>query len=172
MNIHAKKDRKRLRKHIFFEKANYWVNYQIDNIKLPSRRKENMAKRFLCIYVTTFEDILINYINRGDYEHPSELIDLYLHGINEVKMAAMSIGVPKIFLDKYEEHQDAQTSAMYEQMKSIVSSNFYETDIEKIIAIFDTITYAFIYIILNAEKTLLHMNGELEHALEGTIFDN
>lgn len=171
MNLHVKREKKRLKKHIFFEKANYWVNYQIDNIKLPSKRKENMAKRFLGIYVTTFEDILNNYIDREDYEHPSELIDLYLHGMNEVKMASLSIGIPELFLDKYDEYQDAQTSAIYEQMKIIVSSDFYETDIEKIITVFDAITYAFIYIILNAERTLRHMNGELDRALKGTIFD-
>lgn len=172
MNWHVKNDKKRLKKHIFFEKVNYWINYQIDNIKLPSKRKENMAKKFLCIYVTTFEDLLNNYIDRGDYEHPSELIDIYLRGMTEVKTAALSIGVPKLFLDKYEEYQDAQTSAIYEQMKIIVSSDFYESDIEKIITVFDAITYAFIYIILNAERTLRNMNGELERALAGTIFDD
>lgn len=130
-----------------------------------------MAKRFLTNYVTIFRDLLIDFIDKGDYDDPSVLIDLYLKGMNDLKTTSLSVGIPEIFLDKYDEYQNSQTLAMHEQLKSIVSSNFYKCNMDKIIAIFDVITYAFIYVILNAEETLTHMNGTLEHALEGSIFD-
>ena len=130
-----------------------------------------MAKRFLTNYVTIFRDLLIDFIDKGDYDDPSVLIDLYLKGMNDLKTTSLSVGIPQIFLDKYDEYQNSQTLAMHEQLKSIVSSNFYKCNMDKIIAIFDVITYAFIYVILNAEETLTHMNGTLEHALEGSIFD-
>lgn len=156
---------------MFFEKSNYWLNYQIGRIELPSKRKERMAKKFLTNYVTIFRDLLIDFIDKGDYDDPSVLIDLYLKGMNDLKTTSLSVGIPQIFLDKYDEYQNSQTLAMHEQLKSIVSSNFYKCNMDKIIAIFDVITYAFIYVILNAEETLTHMNGTLEHALEGSIFD-
>lgn len=171
MGILKKSVKARLKKHIFFEKSNYWLNYQIDHIELPSRRKEKMAKRFLTNYVTIFRDLLMGFIEKGEYDDPSVLIGLYLKGMHELKTTSLSIGIPEIFLDKYDEYQNSQTLAMHEQLKSIVSSTFYKTDMDKIIAIFDVITYAFIYVILNAEETLTHMNGTLEHALEGSIFD-
>lgn len=130
-----------------------------------------MAKKFLTNYVTIFRDLLIDFIDKGDYDDPSVLIDLYLKGMNDLKTTSLSVGIPEIFLDKYDEYQNSQTLAMHEQLKSIVSSNFYKCNMDKIIAIFDVITYAFIYVILNAEETLTHMNGTLEHALEGSIFD-
>lgn len=130
-----------------------------------------MAKKFLTNYVTIFRDLLIDFIDKGDYDDPSVLIDLYLKGMNDLKTTSLSVGIPQIFLDKYDEYQNSQTLAMHEQLKSIVSSNFYKCNMDKIIAIFDVITYAFIYVILNAEETLTHMNGTLEHALEGSIFD-
>ena len=171
MSILKKSDKARLKKHMFFEKSNYWLNYQIGRIELPSKRKERMAKRFLTNYVTIFRDLLIDFIDKGDYDDPSVLIDLYLKGMNDLKTTSLSVGIPQIFLDKYDEYQNSQTLAMHEQLKSIVSSNFYKCNMDKIIAIFDVITYAFIYVILNAEETLTHMNGTLEHALEGSIFD-
>ena len=43
MSILKKSDKSRLKKHMFFEKAKYWLGYQIDTIDLPSKRKERMA---------------------------------------------------------------------------------------------------------------------------------
>lgn len=171
MKLFKKSNKSILKKHMFFEKAEYWLNYQIGCIELPSNRKEKMAKKFLSNYVTVFRDMLNNYINKGDYNDPSELINLYLKGMNEVRDTSISLGIPEIFLEKYEQYQNAQTIAIYEQLKSITYSSFYKTNMDKIVAIFDTITYAFIYVILNAEETLRNMNGVLEKALENGIFD-
>lgn len=171
MGFLKKSDKTTLKKHLFFEKAEYWLDYQIDAIELPSKRKERMAKKFLSNYVTIFKDMLTDYIDRGDYTQPEELITLYLKNMKDVRTSSISLGIPELFLNKYEEYQNAQTIAMHEQLKSIANSSFYKTDMDKIIAIFDTITYAFIYVILNAEETLIHMNGTLEKALEGSIFD-
>ena len=171
MKLFKKSNKAILKKHMFFEKSEYWLNYQIGSIELPSHRKEKMAKKFLSNYVTIFRDMLNDYINKGDYDNPSELINLYLKGMNEVRSSSISLGIPELFLDKYEQYQNAQTVAIYEQLKSISYSSFYKTNMDKIIAIFDTITYAFIYVILNAEETLVNMNGTLEKALENGIFD-
>lgn len=167
----VKSDKKKLRSHMFFEKSSYWLTYQIDSIELPSHRKENMAKKFLSNYVIKFKEMLTAYINNGDFNHPEELLNLYLKTMKYVNSSSLAIGIPQLFLDKYDEYQDAQTIAINEELKNIISSSFYRTNMDKIIAIFDVITYAFIYVILNAEESLTNMNGELEKALEGTIFD-
>lgn len=171
MSLKTKSDKKKLKNHMFFEKCAYWLNYQIDNIELPSQRKEKMAKKFLSNYVIKFREMLTSYINDGNFDHPEDLLKLYFKTMKYVRDSSLAIGIPQLFLDKYDEYQDAQTLAINEELKSIVSSSFYKTNMDKIIAIFDVITYAFIYVILNAEESLTNMNGELEKALEGTIFD-
>lgn len=172
MGLFKTVDKIHLTRHLFFNNVKRWLGFNIDKIEFPnSKRKERMVKRYLENYVSTFGRVLKEYIDNADYDNPSDLIDIYLKTMKDVRSSSISIGIPDIFLEKYDELQKAQTVAIHDQLNNIVASTFYRTNLSKISAMFDVFNYAFTYNILNAEDTLKNVNGELEKALTGGIFD-
>jgi hypothetical protein len=161
-----------LSRHIFFVNTKKWLGVNIDRVEFPnSKKKERMIKAYLKNYISTFGRVLKEYVDKGQFNNPPELLDIYLQTVKDIRNSSITIGIPEIFLDKYDELQKQQVISIDNQLSGIVNSSFYRTNMNKISAMFDAFNYAFAYVILNAEDTLKNINGELERALTGGIFD-
>jgi hypothetical protein len=172
-----KRPYKNLEQHPFFSTVNYWINIEIDNLNITNIAKRNVVRAFLKLKFTVFNDRLKEYIrnNVQDEEICTDgtlcIGNLVVDCLKEYEDKARTKGVPDIFIDKFRQWHDPHTDITFESIRSVCESKFYTTNVEKIAAVLDILLYSFRMTIIDAERTINQLNGELEAALKGTIYD-
>jgi len=163
---------KRLKNHQFFILINYWINVEIDNIPVQNKIKKRVISKFLKIKFNIFEKNFLDYINTVDSNtNDVNIKKVFLDCISEYEEEAVRKYIPIIFIDKFREWHSCHIEIAFEALKSIGESCFYDSPYEKIAASLDILLFAFRLTIIDAEKTINDLNGELEQVLRGTVFD-
>lgn len=162
---------RKLYSHPIFQKLDYWIDIQIDCIRLSSKIKQNMIRVFLKLYFKEFRDMLRKYINSGDYKNPEKMINIYVNVLHNVESKSTLNSIPNVFIEKYKLMEKDHLLSTYKNIENIIISNFYTDYFDKSVALLDIFMYHFVFIILSSEETLNQLNGQMERALEGTIFD-
>ncbi len=170
--IWSKKGReiKKLLAHPIFKKIEYWDLVKINNIEINNIAKKNMIKVFLKLYLKQFKIIFIDFIDSGDYMTPEKIIPIYLDALDKIEKSAILKCIPVIFLDKFNLLQRDHLGCIYNSIENIVTSNFYKNYTDKTTAILDVFMYHLVFIVLNSEKSLNELNGQMEKVLENSIF--
>jgi hypothetical protein len=84
---------------------------------------------------------------------------------------ALNKGVPSIFLDKFRKWHEIHTTITFDAIRSVCDSKFYDSEYERTAAVLDILLFSFRLTIVDAEKSINELNGQLEQVLKGTIFD-
>lgn len=71
-------------------------------------------------------------------------------------------GVPQIFINEFNKWHDGHVSILLRKIRDVLYNNFYHSWQLKTILILDFIDIAFMQTILDAQQTLLSLNGEFE----------
>lgn len=169
--LFKRKEKKKLLSHPIFKKMEYWKSVQINRIEITNVAKRNMIRVFLRLYINQFQIILNQFITTKMYKQPEAIIPLYLEILNRIQQSSLLQCIPSIFLDKYNELEHDHSNSIYADIENIISSSFYKSYMDKSTAILDIFMYHFVFIILNSEKSLNQLNGEMENVLINTIFD-
>jgi len=161
--------RKKLERHHFFTTISYWINIEIDNLPIKNECKKKVICLFLKIKYNIFSKN-IKKIIASESTNCQDLEDIIIASFNECEVKARSEGIPDIFINKFRIWDHDHTKILIDSVDSIIRSNFYSTFEEKVAAILDLMIFSFRLTLVDAEKTINELNGELEKALEGTIF--
>lgn len=166
-----KNNRKKLEKHHFFTSISYWINIEINNLPIENLSK----KKVICLFLKTKYNIFSKNIKRfinSTNNNCEEIENILIKSFKECEDIARSEGIPDIFIDKFRVWDYEHTKILIDSIESIINSKFYSTFEEKIAAILDIMIFSFRLTLVDAEKTINELNGDLEKALEGTIFYN
>ncbi|MCK9198641.1 MAG: hypothetical protein M0P49_03470 [Bacilli bacterium] len=169
--LFKRKESKKLLSHPIFKKMEYWKCVQINHIEITNIPKRNMIRVFLKLYIKQFQVILNEFIMDEMYKTPETIIPLYLDTLNKIEQSSVLQCIPSIFLNKYNELEKDHLNSIYSDIENIMSSSFYKSYMDKSTVILDVFMYHFVFIILNSEKSLNQLNGQMEKVLINTIFD-
>lgn len=165
--------KKKLDKHQFFNTIDYWVNIEINNLPIVNPLKKRVVCTFLKIKYSTFSKKIREFINNLTLEEENmDLETLIIDCLKEYEDNSRSAGIPDMFIDKFRIWNSSHTQILIDSVQSICASKFYDSFEEKIVAILDILTFSFRITLVDAERTINDLNGELEKTLRGTIFDN
>lgn len=158
--------------HPLFQKIDCALAYQIDRIDIAHLAKRNMTHTFLKLYFNEFKEGITGFVDTFDDSIDTmSFIVLYKETLSKINKEALGLGIPEIFLNKYDEICKGKTEAVYISLENILRSHFYSQPDSKITAMMDILLSHLVYIILDAERTLNDLNGKMETALAGGIFD-
>lgn len=166
--------KRRLENHRFFSTMNYWINIEIDNLPITNKMKKNVVTKFLKIKFNVFLNNFKNFVNEvenGNYDSSRSVELILVDSIKEFEFEARRQQIPDLFIEKYRKWDNTHTQITYDAIKSIIESKYYTTMDEQVAAILDILLFSFRLTIVDAEKTINDLNGELEKFLHGTIFD-
>lgn len=162
-----------LSSHPLLEELREWSTYRSKVLDIHDPTKKKMAEYYLGLFFSRLRDTVNTAIENYDIylDDTTLLNNLIIDTINEVKITAMSNGVPPIFLDKF-------TNYLYEQEKILASTyrdldkfEYYNGTIERAAFRLDIGFMLIRCITSEIESVINNMNGELRAALEGSIFE-
>ena len=150
--------------HPFFQEMLYYVEHVIPNLEIADRHKCFVAKAFLRVKFETFVDGITRAMTNSAFrveDHVKLLYDLE----RESDAAARSIGVPDLFVERFDEEFTPIVELMKDSIASISTSKFLTGQKAKHVAILYQYLAAFHNTIVAVEHSIGSLNGELEKAL-------
>lgn len=161
-------------KHPIFIELREWHEYRTKVLSIANPIKRNMAKH----YLTLLFESLRSAIKQIVIEHDKYLDDiialnnLIIDTINDVKQTALQDGVPEIFLDKFTNYLYTQTKILDLTYRDLDKFEYYhQSKIARTTVRLDLEFLTIRNITSEVETVINDMNGELEAALEGSVFD-
>lgn len=164
---------KRLMNHPIFQEFQSLDTVKIDSLAIKDPLKKKMATTYLKILYRHLEvaahDIVGDY---ADYcDHPSRIGERLRNSVSDTRSDAIGAGVPSLFMDQYEPSTYSVISIIINVIIEIHRYRMYSTTYDEVCSILDIcLIYIRIEIDL-AENLINEMNGELHHALVGSVFD-
>ena len=164
---------KRLANHPLFQEFQSLDTVQIDSLAIKDPLKKKMAVTYLKLLYHHLEkaanEIVADYV--AYCEHPSRIGERLRNCVSETRSQAIVSGVPTVFMDQYEPSTYSVISVIINAIIEIHRNKMYTTIYDEICSVLD-ICLIYIRIELDlAENLINEMNGELHHALVGSIFD-
>ena len=160
-----------LTEHVFFTNINKMMVYDINNLPITSTLKKRVVSCFLKILFTKIHTVTLDLCNNLNKEPLGDISSLYINSIRDAEEEALKAGVPEIFIEKFRSWDSNHTDAIINSMSQIVCSKFHKDDYEKLKAVLDILNAVTQLQLLDIERTIDSLNGELEKSIKGTIFD-
>lgn len=169
--LRRKNEQPALVEHVFFGNINKMLSYDINNLPITSTLKKRVVSCFLKILFTKIRKVTLDLCNGLDNGPLEDVSSLYINAIANAEEEALKAGVPEIFIERFRSWDSNHIDAIIDSMNQIASSKFHENDYEKLKAILDILNAITQLQLLDIEKTINSLNGELEKAIKGTVFD-
>lgn len=159
--------------HPILEELREWGFYRSKVLEIEDPTKKKMAEYYLGLLFTELREAVISAINTYDtyLEDTTKLNNLIIDTINDVRITAMSQGVPPIFLDKFTNYLYTQERILASTYRDLDKFEYYNSTIEKATFRLDIGFMLVRCITSEVESVINNMNGELRSALEGSVFE-
>lgn len=144
----------------------YWTDFKIDSIKLADPGREKIFKDMLKIKFKIFNDNIFN-INQGNMEKidSMELLDRVFECFSRMRRLFITTcetnNIPDIVIRKFLEWNKPTTEFVMLNVESICKSPIYTGNNERLEAIYSLYTVMLETTIVEAERSLNALNGEL-----------
>ena len=168
---HAFNKKHPLNRHTFFSTINRITSYSIYRLPIENTLKKKVVVFYLKLLFERIEKLMEDCITNLETFNIRELESLYLKTLDEVEEEAIKSGVPAIFIEKFKEWDAEHVSILLDGINRVANSSFYATNYLKMSTTLDQLTTLLIWQMLDIEKTINSLNGDLERAIKGTIFD-
>lgn len=159
------------KKHAFFQKVDYILRYKLTEIRLNYQNTYNEGRTtmFREMLKTKFEVWRDNVLKvcMMDYEHMSNadikqaFTQATLDLVNQYETKWQQDGIPKIVIDKFHQWHDNHAEMFMETIDSITSGSCFGSAREIVNAILEMNMLMILLTLLDAERTLGDLNGEL-----------
>ncbi len=159
------------KKHIFFQKVDYILRYKLSEIELKFKGQTCQGR------TTMFRDMLkikfeawkrsITVVSAMDYESLSKIdirqafIQSTLNLVSDYESTWEQYGIPRVVIEKFHKWHDNHAQMLLEAIESITGGSCFSSPREIMNAIMEMNTMMLLLTILDAEKTLGDLNGEL-----------
>ena len=169
----TKISRKILKNHYIFSQVDYWKNEMIPHTKFGDEGRNAIIHDFLEIVLTNTSNILKDFIenklnNNNQEEFHASVINMLFQIKNETESISVANGIPEKFIEKFNMWNARTTIFTKGCIDNICRSRYYPTNKDRFYAILNILMSAYESTILDGEKTLCSLNGELD----GVVYKN
>lgn len=160
--------------HPILEELREWSSYRSKVLDIKDPTKKKMAEYYLSLFFGRLRDAVVLAIEKYEiYLDDTPLLNnLIIDTISDVRITAMSNGVPPIFLDKFTNYLYTQEKILASTYRDLDKFKYYEGTIERATFRLDIGFMLIRCITSEVESVINNMNGELRAALEGSIFES
>lgn len=159
--------------HPIFQEFQVFNTVKIDTIAIADPLKRRMARAYLKILYGHMDNAMRDVVN--DYvtycSNPVGIGTKLRDSISDAKKTALNIGVPSLFIDQYEPKAFSTVSITINTVIEIHQSQLYNSLEEEMSAYLDIVLMSMRMTLETLEDLINSMNGELHHALVGSVFD-
>ena len=171
--INTKISKKILKNHYIFSQVDYWKNEMIPHTKFGDDGRNAIIHDFLEIVLTNTSNILKEFIenklnNNNQEEFHASVINMLFQIKNETESISVANGIPEKFIEKFNMWNARTTIFTKGCIDNISRSRYYPTNKDRFYAILNILMSAYESTILDGEKTLCSLNGELD----GVVYKN
>lgn len=158
-------------KHVFFQKIDYILRYKLPEIRLTYHKEycEGRTLMFRDMLKTKFElwrdNILrvcsMDYQNMSSADIRQAFMQALLDLVSQYELKWQQDGVPKVVVTKFHEWHDNHAEMFLETVDSITMGSCFGSPREILNAILEMNMMMVLLTLLDAEKTLGDLNGEI-----------
>lgn len=160
---------KQLLGHSFFRSVQKMINYEIQHIEIKERLRRAIFRDFLLIIFTVYHDKIRNFVTSGNMDQmSSELFHNKLHSlvteiIQEYERLAIREKIPEAVITKYNKWHQDKTEVIYRFVDDVCEADdWYVSNSVKFYSFLNQMTSILDLTLIDARKTLVHLNGELD----------
>jgi hypothetical protein len=161
---------KNIKEHPFFAEVKYMIEISIPKICIPDNvKKTKLIRKFLKI---KFQAIESNFLSLADKVEKREKICNTLYSfkimkiIKEYEAESERQNIPDVFIRKFSQWHTPKIDLILETIDYITRSNIYDADAEKLSAVLDIILMTLHLTLMDTERVIADMNGELSKILD------
>ena len=172
--IIGKKKKKRLDKHIFFQKIDYLINYTLYTVKTPCPIRRQIYIDAMKIRLEVYKQKINEFVKQNlNIYSKSELQIKVFSMLDEAKkvfvMKAKEEGIPSFILNRLDEKVFSFYEVFYSEIKIFCESDYiYHDNNDRMYSILDLFMVKFEFYMNKFEKELASFNGELKnHTYKG-----
>ena len=159
--------------HPIFQEFQVFNTVKIDTIAIADPLKRRMARAYLKILHghmdNAMRDVVKDYV--AYCSNPVGIGTKLRDSISDAKKTALNIGVPSLFIDQYEPKAFSTVSITINTVIEIHQNQLYNSLEEEMSAYLDIVLMSMRMTLETLEDLINGMNGELHHALVGSVFD-
>ena len=162
-----------LKEHPILAELKEWSLYRSKILDISNPIKRRMAEFYLSLLFGKLGDMIEDAIEQHEVylSSSSSMNNLIVDTINEVSQTSTANGVPSIFLDKITNYLYRQAKILANTYRDLDNYDYYKNDMERVTFRLDIGFMLIRCITSEIESVINDMNGELQAALEGSIFD-
>lgn len=157
--------------HPIFDEMRLWVLLKSGNLNIISPAKKKVSVVYLNIFFSNMESTLHELVD-CDVDTSVDIIrEKLLSMLQDIQSESIQKGIPQIFIDKINVSNYKYFDMIFESISDICGSSFYTSSRNRMVSIFGIILFYIKIMTDDVEHTINAMNGHLEAALKGTIYD-
>ncbi len=159
----SKEDKNSIKKHILFNKIEHYMSVRIPHLTIINDElKTILVKKTLFLQFSIFKKHALELIE-NDFKDVLSISDRILVATEE--LWALN-NIPEIFIKKhYELMGKLQFKSLKDYIEFVYTSGFYN-DYSRKVAILDEILHVLHWTLIDAERVMQNMNGEITHKLK------
>jgi len=161
---------KNIKEHPFFAEVRHMIDVSISKICIPENpKKTKLIRKFLKIKLQTIE---ANFLSLADKVEKNEKLCPTIYSfkitkiIKEYEAESDRQKIPDVFIRKFSQWHTPKIDLILETIDYITRSNIYDSDVEKLSAVLDVILMTLHITLMDTERVVTDMNGELAKVLE------
>lgn len=153
--------------HKFFSEIDFYITNKIPNIKLYTKQMEfdegrtKIFRDMLMVKVKARKKNVMYFVTKTDENLLDVSTSCINDLINEYTKIRWDMAIPQIVIDKFNYWHSPHASALMQAIEGVCGSRSFHNDREKKNAILHLHTMMLVFTLLDAEKTLWVLNGEL-----------
>ncbi len=154
-------------KAILKSKLTYWIDFKIDSIHFADRGREMIFKDLLKIQMGEIRDHIFDIENTPGFNdlNRKELYELIVECQHDMakhcEETSLAAGIPAIVVEKFNKWHRSTSEYIIKSAEYITQSPVYRTNQDAICALYLLQTAMLEITIMEAERTLTELNGEL-----------
>lgn len=154
--------------HKLFWQLKHWLNYKLNHLDIPCPCRKAVFQDLLKLeFSIIYDEVYQTFISANMMKYIDEEIErLALNTITNIfakcEQKAKDSGIPDVVYLVYRKWSAQRISFIKEMIIKNSYSTFFQNNAEKLNAILDAVLVVVNLAVIDAEKTLLELNGDLD----------
>jgi len=159
--------------HDFFTKMKTHMTTRIPFLRIDGKERQACLIDFLLIKYRTFYEVITDFCksdiatdatDRGD-RWLAAITTMLLNGVTAYEKEALDDGIPAIFLSCFNKHHSIRLTECWDLTASLARSKYFPSNARRTEVALDMLVVIFDATLIDAERTMDELNGELDEAL-------
>lgn len=159
--------------HDFFTKMKTHMITRIPFLRIDGKERQACLIDFLLIKYRIFYEVITDFCksdiatdaaDRGD-RWLAAITTMLLNGVAAYEKEALKAGIPAIFLTCYNKHHSIRLTECWDLTASLARSKYFPSNARRTEVALDMLVVIFDATLIDAERTMDELNGELDEAL-------